>query len=545
MLKYNLRCLAFIVLVTLICGTPHILQAQEPELINVNLDDISKNPYQSEKGLTNNLLITIFSKNAINLKEAQISYGGNQTSPQTVPIHESCLSPKKDTAKILIKAGGKEIVWLGAKSSSSQPSSAITLPFNLVGIGNQTNQTIRIETNTTAKSITETNEDDTIVFLPTVEEIKKRVEKRLLEKKGLEGIVDNTNTFQVIYDMQRSIIMPKDGLVTDAAKTVSFMVQNINPYLYDVTINRDLITRPSGGDGNTTKTNSSTAANPSSNGSAHSTGDGLVKKVSRLQPEMQQFLNEKRSQRSVNMDVLEAEISLIRENIVRVLGIEGESTESAIIARIQKLATDKNKDTIESAISGAKLFTQITNINYTFSSAPIQARGYDAIRFRVTIKNKETQTPLVNDEPYTVDITNNWKWSASTGLIMTWLKDEKYVAVNKKILKEDDGPFTMGLAALSHFSGQFSSGFGMGFTLGGALDNQLAVKYLGGISLIIAKDFIVSGGIAFGKIKMLGTGLENGKEYVIDSPIPMRDVWSTNLFLGITYNIVPRTENKP
>lgn len=540
MLKYNLRCLAFIVLVTLICGTPHILQAQSPNTININLDSSNIQIHPCPSGLKDNLRIVISSKDTISLKGAKLSYNNGR---ETVLINASCLSEKKDTATIIISNSGKIIGW-GVKSNSSTQidKNPITLPFNII-VGNNVINITAAESNSSTNN--EATEAKTTIFLPTVQEVENRFSELSSKKKLAQGIVESTNTFQVIYDMQRSIIMPKDGLVTDAAKTVSFMVQNINPYLYDVTINRDLITRPSGGDGNTTKTNSSTAANPSSNGIAQSKNDDLVKKASRLQPEMQQFLNEKKSQRSVNMDVLEAEISLIRENIVRVLGIEGEPTESAIIARIQKLATDKNKDTIESAISGAKLFTQITNINYTFSSAPIQARGYDAIRFRVTIKNKETQTPLVNDEPYTVDITNNWKWSASTGLIMTWLKDEKYVAVNKKILKEDDGPFTMGLAALSHFSGQFSSGFGMGFTLGGALDNQLAVKYLGGISLIIAKDFIVSGGIAFGKIKMLGTGLENGKEYVIDSPIPMRDVWSTNLFLGITYNIVPRTENKP
>lgn len=166
----------------------------------------------------------------------------------------------------------------------------------------------------------------------------------------------------------------------------------------------------------------------------------------------------------------------------------------------------------------ADLFTTVQNTPFTFSSFKSQAEG-SVVRFLVDGQRK-SQSDLMGTEnvkpfdlEYKVKINGTWAIDFSAGLFMSNLVNESYAIkedpTQRTILKKTGDILNYGPGALMHF---YYQPFGLGIGLGMYANNSGNVQYLFGPSLLLGKGnrFCVSGGVTVGKVTRLADGLTVG-----------------------------------
>jgi methyl-accepting chemotaxis protein len=183
---------------------------------------------------------------------------------------------------------------------------------------------------------------------------------------------------------------------------------------------------------------------------------------------------------------------------------------------------------------------------------PIQIPNNDISLLKITYKNGPTPDKNIYRE---VMLKNRYgfKLDFSTGFIGTGLLDDSYRIVptpntirdTASIVADSKGSFAIGFALMAHAymrtGGRVNLAINTGLMLNGS--NQ-TLNYLTGISLPLGLEqrFIISGGIAFGKVKRLTSGFETTTPYPsttlnLSSGVPYTEKWQNSWYLGVSYNL--------
>ena len=206
-----------------------------------------------------------------------------------------------------------------------------------------------------------------------------------------------------------------------------------------------------------------------------------------------------------------------------------------------------------------RLLTKINANSFSFSASPVTAEK-DVIIYEVTI------TPVENADvmkygsgskkvsfKVPVEVLGGFKIDFSTGLFVSNLIDHKYAITSDsilsandtlrgyRILRNEEGKIKLGLSAMMHLYYRFSSIINVGLNFGVGIIPDQSVSYLGGGSLIFGNEnrFIISGGVMLGSVERLSSLI---KEKNLYPDIPLQnDLTVKELdfgwYLGISYNL--------
>ncbi|MBC8485898.1 MAG: hypothetical protein H8D45_07635 [Bacteroidetes bacterium] len=206
-----------------------------------------------------------------------------------------------------------------------------------------------------------------------------------------------------------------------------------------------------------------------------------------------------------------------------------------------------------------KLLTKINPSSFSFSASPVTAEK-DVIIYEVTI------TPVENADvmkygsgskkvsfKVPVEVLGGFKIDFSTGLFVSNLIDHKYAITGDsifnandtlrgyRVLRNEEGKIKIGLSAMMHLYYRFSSIINVGLNIGVGIIPDQSVSYLGGGSLIFGNKnrFIISGGVMLGSVERLSSLI---KEKNLYPDIPLQNnltVKELDLgwYLGISYNL--------
>lgn len=175
------------------------------------------------------------------------------------------------------------------------------------------------------------------------------------------------------------------------------------------------------------------------------------------------------------------------------------------------------------------------------TASPTTYKAYTKGGFKVDFSAGFFGTGLVDESFVTKDvevITQDTTLDMNGNITkIDTLTENKY-----RIIKNDHGNYRFGAGALVHVYTRLSKFVNPSLSAGFILDNDAATQFLFGGSLILGRErrWIFSGGISFGKVKRLGTGLD--EETLYDrvegqtSDIPTTEKWTHNYFWGFTYN---------
>jgi len=189
---------------------------------------------------------------------------------------------------------------------------------------------------------------------------------------------------------------------------------------------------------------------------------------------------------------------------------------------------------------------------------PIQVQNSDLSIINITFRNgKKSETDIQRE--ITLKNKFGFKMDFSTGFMGTGLVDSNYKILRAPntggdtsyIVPDSKGSFAVGFALLAH--AYFRTGNRLNFAINTGLmlngSNQ-TINYLTGISIPMGLEqrFIVSGGIAFGKVKRLVNYYTIDKIYPSNelntSTNPITEKWDKNWYFGVSYNLSSLTGGK-
>lgn len=208
----------------------------------------------------------------------------------------------------------------------------------------------------------------------------------------------------------------------------------------------------------------------------------------------------------------------------------------------------------------SRLLGSINKVKFTFVSSPIVA-DKDEFSYKIKIE------PIENDDTkrygagnkkfdfrFPVEVINRFKIDFSTGLFMTYLADEKFVAIKDsvqkdtisytkgyRVVKNDDGKIKVGVMALAHFYYKFSTIINVGVNLGIGVIQDQTVSYMFGGSLMFGKKqrFVLNVGTALGSVARLSSLIKQDGFY-LDIPLSNNltvKKWEAKFYAGISYNL--------
>lgn len=172
--------------------------------------------------------------------------------------------------------------------------------------------------------------------------------------------------------------------------------------------------------------------------------------------------------------------------------------------------------------SAADVYTLVQSTPFKMSSFRTQADG-DVVRF--VIEGERKSAPELGqldnvkafDLQYSIKVNRGWKIDFSSGLFVSNLVNESYTTKDennrKIILKEKGDVATYGPGVAMHF---YYQPFGLGANLGLFTNNFANVQYIVGPSVLLGNDnrFCINGGVTLGKVKRLADGLQAGTALV-------------------------------
>jgi hypothetical protein len=178
-----------------------------------------------------------------------------------------------------------------------------------------------------------------------------------------------------------------------------------------------------------------------------------------------------------------------------------------------------NRDNWMTKVSNAAdIYMSVRNTPFSFSSFKVQADG-DVVRFVIDGRRREVSgiegmgyVRPFNLE-YTMKVNRGWKIDASAGFFVSTLVNESYTTRESNggqyILKRKGDILNYGPGALMHF---YYQPIGVGANLGLFTNNFSNIQFLLGPSLLLGDDhrFCVNGGVTLGKVTRLGDGYADG-----------------------------------
>lgn len=174
----------------------------------------------------------------------------------------------------------------------------------------------------------------------------------------------------------------------------------------------------------------------------------------------------------------------------------------------------------------ADVYSMVQSTPFKFFSFKAQASG-DAVQFVVEGRRKESTElrGLENVKPfnleYTVAVEGGWKIDFSSGLLLSSLVNESFTVKEENgvgtILKKQGDVLNYGPGALMHF---YYRPFGAGVGLGIFTNNFANVQYVLGPSVLFGNQnrFCLNGGVTMGKVTRLADGLEVGGPLITQDP---------------------------
>ncbi len=168
--------------------------------------------------------------------------------------------------------------------------------------------------------------------------------------------------------------------------------------------------------------------------------------------------------------------------------------------------------------NAAEVYDLIQRTPFTFASFKTQASSR-GVAFTINGTRKEAGGATVpyNVRPFNLDyfikVNGGWEIDFSGGMFMSNLVNESYITREengeKIILQKKGDILNYGPGALMHF---YYQPIGIGLGLGAFTNNFANVQYLGGGSLLLGDDkrFCLNGGATFGKVTRLADGLAVG-----------------------------------
>jgi hypothetical protein len=364
-------------------------------------------------------------------------------------------------------------------------------------------------------------------------------------------------------------------LVVKNGSFVSFIVKNVNPLKYEIEIDDETLSfnteaspifKPVVGDKGTKPVDS--AIFKLNEPDARAKLDFIFNYANKLDI----FIKNYQSEKCFDMDKFKNEVSDNLQDGVSYLGLNTsqELTDTALlVSKIQsmfaslkpneKKVLQDRYDTRKSIALAVKEEVEIILKAYnsqTEASSLKKQMEYnaDAITFNLKVKDLTTKTTRETG-PYYVWNKCGLKIDFSTGFVFSGLVNNEYslkdtsyidktskdtISNYKKIFKNDVGKFNPGIAAYMHVYPRTGTAVNVGLTLGLAYTGDNVTQWLAGICILLGREqrFVLSGGIAAGKIKTLPATLKIGGIYKGEtSEVPTIEKNQVCYFLGISYNI--------
>ncbi|RYF89658.1 MAG: hypothetical protein EOO03_05525 [Chitinophagaceae bacterium] len=189
---------------------------------------------------------------------------------------------------------------------------------------------------------------------------------------------------------------------------------------------------------------------------------------------------------------------------------------------------------------------------------PIQVQNSDLSVINLTFRSDKKSESDIHRE-ITLKNKYGFKLDFSTGFLGTGLVDSNYKVLRAPntggdtsyIVPDSRGSFAVGFALLAH--AYFRTGNRVNFAINTGLmlngSNQ-TINYLTGLSVPLGLEqrFIISGGVAFGKVKRLVNYYTTKKMYAPSelslASTPVTEKWDRNWYLGVSYNLSSLTKGK-
>lgn len=281
--------------------------------------------------------------------------------------------------------------------------------------------------------------------------------------------------------------------------------------------------------------------------------------LSRLASDLERYYLSQSVKASKKIEDIEIEIAGIESQIISCFNLPGFD----LLTELKPAAhSDEMKD-YQKVVKYLKLIK-----GYQINSfLPFQVKNMDVTQVTFHAFRKGSS---IGSSTFEFLNAGGFKIDFSMGLVATGLIDHKYIAqtvsvvdttykidvdrkrvidtltiVNKnKVLRSDEGNFSIGIGLLSHTYFRTGKRINIGLTSGFTINNNAATNYLLGGSLLLGseKRMVLSGGWAWGKVKRLENSLTEGQIIPIVSGqttngIVTKDQWNRAWFFGISYNL--------
>jgi hypothetical protein len=291
----------------------------------------------------------------------------------------------------------------------------------------------------------------------------------------------------------------------------------------------------------------------------------------KLRNELRKYADEKMKTENLDVEVVENGVAYIKEQMTEHLDITDFSATGILKAAEQK-AKDVDKSELESYFKivheVVDLFVKIASYK-RYNNHNILIENKDLISLtlnryrdgRLATMNKEAVRSYYTAGGVKVDFsvglfggslvnkgfTTKTEWFSDTsyvrgpnGVVDTTIESIDSVQ-RKRIIKEDNGNFTIGPAIMTHIYWRSGTDVNFSATLGIAINQQALPRYLFGGSVMFGRDsrWVFSSGVALGPIKDLAGGYKVGDVVKLDelNTIPLKDVWKSSVFLSLTFNM--------
>ncbi|MEP7220679.1 MAG: hypothetical protein ABI876_17265 [Bacteroidota bacterium] len=416
------------------------------------------------------------------------------------------------------------------------------------------------------------------------------------------GSFQATKSMNVMYDMANNnfSVSPGGGMAVNEGDMVSFQLTNINPFVYDVSINNKAIvyntTLPQpirlpfhGADLVDTITET-TIINVNDGGrinvaavshfrenysgfrTQYTKFYGFLLFDDYLYSTLRQpFIDEKQLKEQIQsrLSQVTGGTKMYGRNDFIMKGEEIYSTVSKSyndllseyqildtaskrnMSDIMKSATRAYNDLAKGAwmtkvTNTADMFDQVQNTSFSFSSFKVQASG-DVVNFAIDGRRKgETNLPTYDVKPFNLDynvkVNGGWKIDASAGLFLSSLVNESFTTRLENgeqiILKKKGDVLNYGPGALMHF---YYQPWGIGTNLGIFTNTFSNIQFLFGPSLLLGDNkFCLNGGVTMGKVTRLADGYAVGGTLdtrgSVAVAVPTSDRLDLGWFVGFSYN---------
>lgn len=290
-----------------------------------------------------------------------------------------------------------------------------------------------------------------------------------------------------------------------------------------------------------------------------------------LRDELKEYYTSKYSDQFADVNVISNGIIYIKKNMTEKLGIT-DFSESGIIKLAE--ANSKGIESPETYFSivreAVKYYKLITGVR-VFINKSFLVQNRDAVQITMNryVNNQLQNSP--QEAVNTYNISGGLKVDFSLGLYGSLLKDKTYTTVPQivhdttfftfpngkvnrdsitaiahntraKIIRDNKGNFSIGPAVYSHLYWKTGREVNAALTIGISVDQQALPRFLLGGSLLLGleKRWVLSYGAAFGPIKELASGLEEGQVVNLtnypNSTLPTKDVWSYKGFVAVSFN---------